>query len=127
MTDSFFDPKAIFEAYRNAFAPVLKAQQEGIKAMDRLGRYQYALAGDYLEWSLAHAKAAVGAQTPAEFVSKQVELATALSEKLRTRAQEFVTLATDAQTSFSDVVSEAAVKATNKVAEVTKEATKKAA
>jgi len=56
-----------------------------------------------------------------------VELATALSEKLRTRAQEFVTLATDAQTSFSEVVSEAAVKATSKAAEVTKEATKRAA
>ena len=114
MSDSSFDPKTIFETYRNAFAPVLKAQQEGIKAIDRVGRYQYAVAGDYLEWSLAQAKAALGAQTPAEFVSKQVELATALSEKLRARAQEFVTLATDAQTSFSEVVNEAAVKATRR-------------
>jgi len=118
MTDSTFDPKTIFETFRNAFAPVLKAQQEGLKAIDRAGRYQYAVAGDYLEWTLAQAKAAVGAQTPAEFVSKQVELATALSEKLRARAQELVTLATDAQTSFTQVVSEAAAK----VAAVTKKA-----
>ena len=69
MSDSTFDPKAIFEAYRNAFAPALKAQQEGVKAVDRLGRYQYAVAGDYLEWSLAQAKAALAAQTPAEFVT----------------------------------------------------------
>ena len=62
-------------------------------------------------------------KTPAEFVTKQVELATALSEKLRARAQEFVTLATDAQTSFTEVVSEATVK----VADLTKEATVKAA
>jgi hypothetical protein len=115
MSDSAFDPKAIFESYRTAFAPVLKAQEEGIKHIDRVGRYQYAVAGDYLEWSLAQAKAAIGAQSPAEFVSKQVELTTALSEKLRARAQEFVTLATDAQSSFTDVVSEA----TAKVAEVT--------
>ena len=80
MTDTTFDPKTIFETYRNAFAPALKVQQEGLKALDRVGRYQYAVAGDYLEWSLAQAKAAVGAQTPAEFVSKQVELTTALSE-----------------------------------------------
>ena len=66
-----------------------------------MGRYQYAVAGDYLEWSLAQANAATAAQTPAEFVSKQVELATALSEKLRARAQEFVTLATEAQSSFT--------------------------
>ncbi len=120
MTDSTFDPKAIFESYRNAFAPALKAQQEGLKegltTIDRFGRYQYAVAGDYLEWSLAQAKAALGAQTPAEFVSKQVELTTALSEKLRARAQEFVTLATEVQSTFTSTVNEAVAK----VAEVSK-------
>ena len=116
MTDSTFDPKAIFETYRNAFAPMLKAQQEGAKTLERVGRYQYAVAGDYLEWGLAQAKAAVAAQTPGDFVSKQVELTTALSEKLRARAQEFVTLATDAQTSFTAVVNDA----TAKIGEVTK-------
>ena len=120
MTDSTFDPKAIFETYRSAFAPALKAQQEGLKegltTIDRFGRYQYAVAGDYLEWSLAQAKAALGAQTPAEFVSKQVELTTALSEKLRARAQEFVTLATEVQSTFTSTVNEAVAK----VAEVSK-------
>jgi phasin family protein len=116
MSDSTFDPKAIIDTYKNAFAPVLKAQQEGITAIDRVGRYQYAVAGDYLEWSLAQAKAALGAQTPAEFVSKQVELTTALSEKLRARAQEFVTLATETQNSFTNAVNEA----TAKVAEMSK-------
>ena len=116
MSDSTFDPKAIIDTYKNAFAPVLKAQQEGVTAIDRVGRYQYAVAGDYLEWSLAQAKAALGAQTPAEFVSKQVELTTALSEKLRARAQEFVTLATETQNSFTNAVNEA----TAKVAEVSK-------
>jgi len=76
-----------------------------------------------MEWSLAHANAAVAVKTPAELVTKQVELATALSEKLRVRAQEFVSLATDAQTSFTQVVSEATAKA----ADLTKEATVKAA
>jgi hypothetical protein len=55
----------------------------------------------------------LAAQTPAEFVSKQIELATALSEKLRGRVQEFVSLATEAQSGFSQVVSDA----TSKVAE----------
>jgi len=114
MSDMTFDPKAIFEAYRNAFAPTLKAQQEGVKAIDRLGRYQYAVAGDYLEWSLAQAKAALAAQSPTEFVSKQVELTTALSERLRARAQEFVTLATDAQTSAQTTFTEAVNVATAK-------------
>ena len=118
MSDPTFDPKTILETFRTAFAPTLKAQQEGLKAIERAGRYQYAVAGDYLEWSLAQGKAAIAAQTPAEFVSKQVELATALSEKLRARVQEFVSLATDVQTSITKVVSEA----TAKVAEVTRKA-----
>ncbi len=104
MSDSTFDPKTILETYRAAFAPAVKAQQEGVKVIDRVGRYQYAVAGDYLEWSLAQAKLALAAQTPADFFSKQVELTTALSEKLRARAEEFATLATEAQTSFTDAV-----------------------
>jgi phasin family protein len=106
MSEITFDPKTIFDSYRNAIAPALKVQQEGVKALDRVGRYQYAVAGDYLEWSLAQAKAAVAAQSPVEFVSKQVELTTALSEKLRARAQEFVKLAADAQTGFTEAVNE---------------------
>jgi len=120
MSDSTFDPKAIYETYRNALTPVLKVQEEGIKTLDRVGRYQYAVAGDYLEWSLAQAKAAVGAQTPVDFFSKQVELTTALSEKLRARAQEFVTLATDAQSGMTTVTTNLANEATAKVGEVIK-------
>jgi phasin family protein len=108
MSDMTFDPKAILETYRQAFAPALKAQEEGVKALDRVSRYQFAVAGDYLEWSLAQAKAALSVQTPADFVSKQVELTTALSEKLRSRAQEFVALAADAQKSFTKSASEEA-------------------
>jgi phasin family protein len=121
MSNSPFDPTSIFEAYRTAFAPALKAQQEGVKAFERLGRYQYAVAGDYMEWSIAHANAASAVKTPAELVTKQVELAAGLAEKLRVRAQEFVTLATEAQTTFTQVVREAAAKA----ADMTKEATAK--
>jgi phasin family protein len=101
-----FDPKSILENYRSTFAPVIKAQQEGIKSFDRLGRYQYAVAGDYLEWSLAQAKALLDAQSTTELVSKQLELTNALSDKLRTRAHEFMTLATEAQDGLADVVTD---------------------
>jgi phasin family protein len=110
MSDTNFDPTTIFDNYKTALAPARRAQQESLKALERVGRYQYAVAGDYLEWSLAQAKIAVAAQTPAEFVSKQLELTTALSERLRGRAQEFVKLAADAQTGFSEVVNESVTK-----------------
>jgi hypothetical protein len=118
MSDTTFDPNTIFEAYRKALAPATKAQQESVKAIDRVGRYQYAVAGDCLQWTLAQARAAVSMQTPAEFFSRQIQLATVLTERVRARAQELVNLATDVQTSFGQVVSEA----TATVAEVTKKA-----
>jgi hypothetical protein len=108
MTDQQFDPQSIFETYRSAFAPVHQAQQEGMKAIERFGRYRYAVAGEYLEWSLALAKALLSAQTPVEFAVKQVELGTALSEKLCARAQEWVTSATDTSNRITEVANEAA-------------------
>ena len=134
MSDTTFDPKSILETYRTAFAPAIKAQREGVKALDRVGRYQYDVAGDYLEWGLAQASAALVAQTPSDFLSKQLELTTALGEKLRARAQEFVALATDAQTSFVETAKESAVKvageankATADTAKATADAAKAAA
>jgi len=126
MSDTTFDPKTIFENYRKAFEPALKAQKEGVKTLDRVGRYQYDVAGDYLEWGLAQAKAALTAQTPADFVSKQVELTTALSEKLRARAQEFVALATDAQSSFVEITKESAAKVAAETTKVAADTKKKA-
>ena len=111
MSNTTFDPQTILETYRSAFAPMRKAQEGGGKVIDRVGRYQYAVAGDYLEWSLAQAKLALAVQTPADFFSKQVEMTTALGEKLRARAQEFATLASEAQTSFTESVKDVATQA----------------
>ena len=118
MTDQTFDPNALLETYRNALAPALHAQQEGLKALDRLARYQYAVAGDYLEWSLSQAQALLGAKTPAEIVAKQSELGSKISEQLRGRVQEFSTIAGEAQSTLNQLFSEASAK----VAELTKKA-----
>jgi phasin family protein len=89
----------------------VKAQQEGVKTFDRFGRYQHAVAGDYLDWSVAQAKAVLDAKTPAELFSKQMQLTTALSERMRARAQEFLKLATEAQSGLTDMVTEMTQKA----------------
>jgi phasin family protein len=118
MTERNFDPSALFETYRNSLAPVLRAQQESLKTLDRFAHYQYALAGDYLEWSLSQAKALLAAKNPAELVAKQTELGTQLSEQLRGRVQEFSSLASEAQNTLTQLMDEA----TAKFAEVTKKA-----
>jgi phasin family protein len=111
MMDRTFDPSTLINATREAFAPVLKAQQEGFKSFERLARLQYQVAGDVLESSLARVQATFTATNANELVSKQTELHTQLVEKLRERAQEFSTVTSEIQAKFSQMGSEIAAKA----------------
>jgi hypothetical protein len=83
MTDQNFDATKILSATREAFAPVLKAQQEGFKALERLARLHYAVAGDVLETGLARVNATLAATSPTELLNKQSELTSQFVDKLR--------------------------------------------
>jgi len=111
MTDRPFDPNTWLDAYRESFASVHKAQQESFKALERFARFQYAVAGDYLEAGIAQAQAALGSKTPAELLAKQTEAGTRLGEKLRARAQEFSSLASEVQGTVAGFAAETANRA----------------
>jgi len=111
MTDRTFDPTTLINATREAFAPVLKAQQEGFKTFERLARLQYAMAGDVLESSLARVHAGFVAKDGSELMSKQSDLHNQLVEKMRERMQEFSTVTSEIQAKFSQLGNEIAAKA----------------
>ena len=111
MIDRNFDPSTLINATREAFAPVLKAQQEGFKSFERLARLHYQVAGDVLESSLARVQATFAATSTNELVSKQTELHGQLVEKMRERMQEFSSVASEMQTKFSQLGTEIAAKA----------------
>ena len=111
MTDRPFDPNTWLDSFRDSFASVHKAQQEGFKAIERMARFQYAVAGDYLEAGIAQTQAALSAKTPVELLAKQAEVGTQLGEKLRSRAQEFSTLASEVQGTVSNLATETATRA----------------
>ena len=111
MTDNTFDPSKMISATRDAFAPVLKAQQEGFKTFERLARLQYAVAGDVLESGLARVNATFVASTASELLSKHTELTSQLVDKLRARAEEFATVTSEIQTKISQFGNEMAAKA----------------
>jgi Phasin protein len=117
MTDRTFELNTWLETYKETVASFSKAQQDGFKALERFARFNYAVAGDCLEAGLAQAKAAltaraaVGTQAVADLLAKQAELSNQLSEKLRARAQEFSTLASEVQESVSSFAAEAASRA----------------
>jgi Phasin protein len=105
--DLNFEPSALFESGRTAMAPALRAQQEAFKALERFGRYHYAVAGDYLEWGVAQARAIFAPGTPAEHVASQTTLATQFGEKLQGRVREFVSLASETRATFNELVGDA--------------------
>jgi hypothetical protein len=118
MTAQTFDFTKLFDTYRQAFAPVIAAQQTGLKTLERVARYQYAVAGDYLEWALSHAKASAEPRSIADTVTQQSALNTAFGEKLRARAQEFNQIASETQGTVTKFFDEANAK----VAETAKKA-----
>jgi hypothetical protein len=105
--DLNFEPSAVFESDRTTSAPAPSAQQEALKALEHFGRYHYSVAGDYLEWGVAQAKAIFTPCTPAEHVASQITLATQFGEKLQGRVREFVSLASETRASFNELVGEA--------------------
>lgn len=115
MSDRTFDFSTLLDTYSDAFAPVLRAQTEGFRTLERLARYQFAVAGDYLDWSLAQASASVQTKSVADLVSQQTELNTRLGEKLRTRAEELTQIATETQSVVTQWIDATAAKATDSV------------
>ena len=111
MNERTFDSNAMLSATREAFAPVLKAQQEGFKTLERLARLQYAVAGDVLESGIARVNASFGATTASELLNKHTELNTQFVDKLRARAEEFATVTSEIQAKFAQFGSEIAAKA----------------
>ena len=111
MIDRTFDPNSMIAAARETFAPVLKAQHDGFKTLERLARLQYAVAGDMLESGLARVNAAFAATNPTELFHKHNELTTQFVDKLRARAEEFATVTSEMQAKFSQFGSEIAAKA----------------
>jgi phasin family protein len=97
MTNQKFDIDSALNTFRETFGPVFKVQQKGVQALERLARYQFAVAGDYLDWTLAHAQVGVTSSSLTEGVAQHTELNSRLSAKLRARAQELSQIATETQ------------------------------
>ena len=110
MTQKTLDFTALFDTYRQAFAPVIAAQQNGLTTLERLARYQFAVAGDYLDWTLSHVKTSAEPKSVADLVSQQSALNTSFSDKLRARAEEFTQIASETQGNVSQWFDDAGAK-----------------
>jgi hypothetical protein len=89
MNESIVDAKNWSHTSRQALAPVLRMQQDGLRVWDRVARCEYAIAGDYLEWALAQCQVTLGAGDPTDLLVRQAQLSIRFNEQLQRRIQEF--------------------------------------
>jgi hypothetical protein len=89
MNESIVNAKNWSQTSRQALAPVLRMQQDGLRVWDRAARCEYAIAGDYLEWALAQCQVTLGAGGPTDLLARQAELSIKFNEQLQRRIQEF--------------------------------------
>jgi phasin family protein len=107
MTNPMFDMTTLFNSYRQSLAPVAKAQQEALKILETFARYQLALAGDYIDFSVSQVKAISEVKSPSDFVTQQSELTTRAGEQLRKRSQELSQIASETQGTVKQWLGEA--------------------
>lgn len=107
MNEPIADVKSWSEACRRSLAPLLRIQQDGLGVLDRFARCQYAVAGDFLEWSLALSKVMLAAQSPADFLAKQAEIGITFRGQLRNRVEELTKIRSEQQTTASPALAAA--------------------
>ena len=107
MSSQMFDMTTMFNTYRQKLAPVAKAQQEAIKLLETFARFQLALAGDCIDWSVSQAKAIADVKSPSDFVAQQSELSTRTGEQIHKRSQELRQIATETQGTVKQWLGEA--------------------
>jgi hypothetical protein len=107
------DASTLFDTYKTAFGPALRAHQEGLKTLEALARHQFAMAGDCLDWSMAHARATTAAASPTELLARQAELNNRFGEQMRTRAGDLMKLAGEMHVAFRKAADDAAAGVTD--------------
>jgi phasin family protein len=100
-----------FSAYtdfaRRAFAPATRLNATVVGNLESLARFQYDLAGDFMQFALDQMQATVKAKDLGTLVARQSEIASKFVEKSAERQQAFARIATEAQASVARLVEEA--------------------
>jgi phasin family protein len=97
MTNAAAEINAFIENARKLAEPVARLQELTARTFERFARYQYEVAGDYLNLGIATLHAATQSKGLPELMKKQSELANAAFEKQTQRSQDLLRIAGEAQ------------------------------
>lgn len=93
---------------KRLLTPATRFGEVAVKTLEQIARYQYEVAGDYLNFGIEQLQTASKTKDVSELVSKQGELASNLVEKLTKRSQDLSKIAAEAQAGFTQWVDETA-------------------
>lgn len=93
---------------KRLLAPATRFGEVTAKTLEQIARYQYDVAGDYLNFGIEQLQTISKTKDVSELVSKQSELTSNLVEKLTKRSQDFSKIAAEAQAGFTQWVDDTA-------------------
>jgi phasin family protein len=108
MSNTTAEMNSFIENTRKMTAPFTRATEVSARTFEKLARYQYEVAGDWLNLSIAQLHAATQSKDVPELMKKQAELTNHYFEKQTQRSQDFLKIATDAQSDITQLVDTAA-------------------
>jgi phasin family protein len=108
MSTTTAEMNSFIENSRKMTAPFARATEVSAKNFEKLARYQYEIAGDFLNLAIAQVQAATQSKDVPELMKKQAELANQYVEKQTQRSQDFLKIATEAQADVTGLIDAAA-------------------
>jgi phasin family protein len=108
MSNTTAEMNSFIENTRKMTAPFTRATEVSARTFEKLARYQYEVAGDWLNLSIAQLHAATQSKDVPELMKKQAELTNHYFEKQTQRSQDFLKIATEAQSDMTQLVDTAA-------------------
>ena len=97
MTAKTKDFNMYFDLQKRAFAPFMDLNAWTVKTFERAARQGYEAAGEALEFSIAQARATVGAKDLQQLAAKQAQLATEFFGRQTERSNEWLKFAASTQ------------------------------
>jgi phasin family protein len=97
---------------KRAVEPMMKLNEITVGAMERVARQQLDVARDYLDLGTRQAQILGSTQNPEQLLNEQGRLVSEFGERLISRAQEFVKIASETQESVASWAQQASSEAT---------------
>ena len=97
MSQKAKDFNAFFDFQKRAIAPFAEMNEWAVRTFERAARQSYEAAGEAIEFSIAQARATVGAKDLQQLASKQTELASEFVGRQTARSNEWLKFASTSQ------------------------------